>query len=513
MKLVKGSKKCHLLTIALFFVLFVVSVYGVRYVIPPPSAVENRSSWFELPQANLLLDSSWLGPDGQRVLDQSIFDAVISQIDRASDLVLLDMFLFNDWQGPKPEQHRALSDDLTAALLRARARHSSMPVIVITDPINTLYGGVKSDHLQALSRAGVLVVKTPLIKLQDSNPVYSAIWRAFIRPWGNRAGVQGLKAPFGDERISLRSWLALLNFKANHRKLLVTQTHVNDKGWQAVVSSANPHDGSSAHRNVAIQFSGEAVKALFGFEIQLLQLAADADDGAIREPAIAAMEQLSTLLSESSDTLLSSVNIEQMDQPSAANQAFIRVLTEKAILDAVLAVIDAAKQDDEVNVLMFYLSHRSIVTALKRAAKRGARVKVLLDANKDAFGRIKQGVPNRPVADELTKAGVRIRWCATAGEQCHAKVIHVKTGDLHRLISGSGNYTRRNLDNLNLETNVDIRVRGKVKLIDEFTDYFNTQWQNSGDRIFSEDYDNFADPSFFKKWRYRFMEASGLGTF
>ena len=122
---------------------------------------------------------------------------------------------------------------------------------------------MKSDHLQALSRAGVLVVKTPLIKLQDSNPVYSAIWRAFIRPWGNRAGVQGLKAPFGDERISLRSWLALLNFKANHRKLLVTQTHVNDKGWQAVVSSANPHDGSSAHRNVAIQFSGEAVKALF----------------------------------------------------------------------------------------------------------------------------------------------------------------------------------------------------------------------------------------------------------
>ena len=166
---------------------------------------------------------------------------MISQIDRASDLVLLDMFLFNDWQGPKPEQHRALSDDLTAALLRARARHSSMLVIVITDPINTLYGGVKSDHLQALSRAGVLVVKTPLIKLQDSNPVYSAIWRAFIRPWGNRAGVQGLKAPFGDERISLRSWLALLNFKANHRKLLVTQTHVNDKGWQAVVSSANPH--------------------------------------------------------------------------------------------------------------------------------------------------------------------------------------------------------------------------------------------------------------------------------
>lgn len=497
----------------LFPVVFILCVYVVRWIVPPPNAIDNRSPWFELPQASLLLDSSWLSSDGLRSLDQAIFDAVITQIDQANGLVLVDMFLFNEWQGPTPEKHRALSSELTAALIRARARHKNMPVIIITDPINTLYGGVESGHLQALSQAGVLVVTTPLVELQDSNPVYSAIWRTLIKPWGNRSGAQTLKAPFGDERMSLRSWLALLNFKANHRKLLITHTDVDNKGWQAVVSSANPHDGSSAHRNVAIGFSGEAVKALLQFEFQLLQLVSDTQSNVLGKPAIQAVEQIRSFFPEVLNVPLSAVSVEQMEQASAINSSFIRVLTEKSILDAVLSVVDATNPGDEVNVLMFYLSHRSIVRALKQAAERGVRVNVLLDANKDAFGRTKNGVPNRPVAHELSDSGVHIRWCATAGEQCHAKVIHVKSDDQHRLISGSGNYTRRNLDNLNMETNVDIRVRGKVKLIEDFTEYFDAQWHNSGNRHYSEDYEKFADQSFLKKWQYRFMEASGLGTF
>jgi len=56
------------------------------------------------------------------MLDQAIFDAIIDRIDSASGIILLDMFLFNAWQGPEPEQHRALSADLTAALLRSPKR-------------------------------------------------------------------------------------------------------------------------------------------------------------------------------------------------------------------------------------------------------------------------------------------------------------------------------------------------------------------------------------------------------
>src|SRR5690606_40100432 len=62
-----------------------------------------------------------------------------------------------------------------------------------------------------------------------------------------------------------------------------------------------------------------------------------------------------------------------------------------------------------------------LVEALIRARDRGARVRVLLDANKDAFGREKDGVPNRPVAAELHRAGIPVRFASTHGEQFHSK--------------------------------------------------------------------------------------------
>ncbi len=484
------------------------AVYAVRIVIPPPNAVENRSGWYALSDANLLTDSSWQSKNGRRQLDQNVFDAVIDQINQATGIVWVDMFLFNDWQGPTPETHRALAEELTDALVVAQKRQPSMPIIVITDPVNTLYGGVESEHLQALIAEGVFVVQTPLVELQDSNPIYSAIWRGLIKPFGNQSGVSSVAPPFGTQKISVRSWLALLNFKANHRKLLITQS---GKDWQALVSSANPHDGSSAHRNVAVQFSGDAVLALLRTEHQLLQLSSSTKDEPTRIAAQNASERLNEWFSNNWLNPLPSVNDEQ--QAGSVNAPMVRVLTEKAILQAVLATIDASNEGDEVDVLMFYLSHRSIVKALKNAAKRGAQVRVLLDANKDAFGRTKNGVPNRPVAHELNSAGVQVRWCATSGEQCHAKVIHTQQGEQQRLILGSGNYTRRNLDNLNLETNIDITVQGDTEVIESFKDYFNAQWLNRDNRIYSEDYEAFADDSLFKTLQYRFMEASGVGTF
>ena len=50
---------------------------------------------------------------------------------------------------------------------------------------------------------------------------------------------------------------------------------------------------------------------------------------------------------------------------------------------------------------MFYLSERKIISAIKKAHSRKVKVRLLLDPNKDAFGREKNGIPNRSVAYEL----------------------------------------------------------------------------------------------------------------
>ncbi|HCD06420.1 MAG TPA: phospholipase, partial [Methylophaga sp.] len=72
----------------------------------------------------------------------------------------------------------------------------------------------------------------------------------------------------------------------------------------------------------------------------------------------------------------------------------------------------------------------------------GVRLRVLLDPNKDAFGREKNGVPNRPVAHELMQAGATVRWCDTHGEQCHAKwLMHRGAEGQSMMLLGSTNLT------------------------------------------------------------------------
>ena len=162
---------------------------------------------------------------------------------------------------------------------------------------------------------------------------------------------------------------------------------------------------------------------------------------------------------------------------------------------------------------MFYLSERQIIKQLIAAQARGVDVRVLLDPNKDAFGRQKNGIPNRQVASELNKAGVKVRWCDTQGEQCHSKMMIKYDAQNSEMILGSANFTARNLKNYNLET--DLRVIGTAQQ-QVFTDaraFFDSSWSNLNGRQISVDYAHYADESIWKYWTYRLMEWSGLSTF
>jgi len=167
--------------------------------------------------------------------------------------------------------------------------------------------------------------------------------------------------------------------------------------------------------------------------------------------------------------------------------------------------------------VMFYLSDRGIINAMKEAKKRGVRLRVMLDVNKDAFGREKNGVPNRPVAAELHAAGIEMKWCATQGEQCHGKMLLWSgVGDDTRdgLLLGSANYTRRNLKDFNLETNVLLMAAPEFEPIAQARQYFLEQWNdNTPNRTYSYDYSEYADTSLRLKLEYRLREATGFGTF
>jgi len=153
----------------------------------------------------------------------------------------------------------------------------------------------------------------------------------------------------------------------------------------------------------------------------------------------------------------------------------VQLITEKKIQEKVVESIDKLDRRDTFDMAMFYLSDRKVVRALKRADKRGAVIRILLDPNKDAFGRKKNGVPNRSVARELlknSKGNTKIRWCNTLGEQCHSKLLLIKTDEGYVTIQGSANLTRRNLGNYNLETNIILESEELIGGLEDAYTYF-----------------------------------------
>jgi phosphatidylserine/phosphatidylglycerophosphate/cardiolipin synthase-like enzyme len=461
-------------------VCFIVVVFTYQSRKALPAGISYAGAEHPTTDVRFLADLTYVDQNGRRIVEQEIFDEVFAIIAGARRFVLLDMFLYNPFQGPVPETTRALSDELTNALLAQKREFPDIEIVVITDPINTVYGGMASAQLDALEAAGIGVVTTNLEVLRDSNPIYSSLWRLLIRPFGN-GRAETLPNPFGPGRVSVRSYLDLLNFKANHRKTILAD---EGDGLVGLVTSANPHDGSSAHGNLAIQFTGAAVVDLLETENAVLRFsgAMPLDAGAVPEPQ--------------------------------HSRVTVQVLTEAKIEEAVLDAIATAEPGDSLSLAMFYLSDRHVIEAIESAHERGVAARVLLDPNRDAFGRQKNGVPGRPVAHELHDAGIDVRWCDTHGEQCHMKMLLVDYRDGSSvLIGGSANFTRRNLENFNLETDLAVRGPRESPAIADARAFFELIWHNEPGRRFSTDYSALADESVTKLILYRLMESSGISTF
>ncbi|MFW2161312.1 phospholipase D family protein [Acinetobacter beijerinckii] len=466
----------------------ILSIFAIGYIAsaiyhtvkPLPKGLDFTG---QLRHANVkfLADQTYIDAKDQQQVDQHIFNEIFKLIDEAQTTIVLDMFLFNQEVGESKVKQFPLMQQLTDALIVKRTLNPAIQVVVITDPINSVYGGIVPKHYRQLRQAGVDVIETDLRPLRASNPLWSGFWYICCQNLGNNSEGGWLSNPFGKDKVTLRSYLELLNFKANHRKTLVVDTA---EGWKSLVTSANPHDGSSHHSNVALVVDGPTA-------IDVLQT----------EQAVANMSH------GSSPFVIMGGLTEDKSLPQ------VQVLTEKAIYDATLKMIQNAKLNEHLDMAMFYLSERNIIEALKQAKQRGVNVRIMLDPNKDAFGRQKNGIPNRQVASELNAAGIPIRWCNTRGEQCHSKMLLKYNAQQAELMLGSANFTARNLKNYNLET--DMRVIGSVQapVFQDATTYFNSSWTNANGRQMTVDYKQYADESKAKYWLYRFMEWSGLSTF
>ena len=450
------------------------------FTTPAPKGTSYGSPSSSVSDIRILYDLSYL-KDKDVIHDQTILDEQLRMIGEAKDFIVADIFLYNNYYNTQKFSFPASTQKFTDALIAQKQKYPNLKVYLITDEINDSYRSELNEQFKKLEENGIQVIVTDSRKIRDSNPLYAGYYRTYLRHFGLGTG-GWMNNPFGDNgpKVNIRNYLKLLNFKANHRKVLIT-----DQG--AVVSSSNPHDGSSYHSNIAFEFKGEAVNYL--------------------------------LEAEKAVALFSGTEIKDVNYNAGAAQARkdteVQVLTEDEIRDKILETIANTKSGDRIDLGMFYLAHREIVKQLIEAASRGVEIRVVLDPNKDAFGFEKNGIPNRQTASELIKKSggkIQVRWYLTHGEQFHTKVIAVHSGGKVTLIGGSANYTRRNLDNYNLECDLAVTVKEGDPLVTDFDQYFNRIWENK-DGTYTGDFSEYQDDSLWKTAVYRFQEKTGLSTF
>jgi hypothetical protein len=472
---------------------------------PLPAGVHIDSPWYPITAADVTFIADITSADayGRQNSSQAIFDQVLGVIHSARKFIVLDYFLFNSQLGVtqgSSQPLRAISGELRDALIARRRELPELQVLFITDPINEAYGGITSHDLRLLHAAGVQVAVTNLDQLRDSNFMYSSLWRLGIKWWSGGGAQSGVAAKRGwlpnplDESaapVSFGAWARLLNFKANHRKLVIADD--GRDGLVALVGSANIHDASSAHSNTALRITGPATVALLHSELDIARFSGWS--GHLDAPA------------------------NDVDPPPIApGEGRLKVLTEGAIRSELLEQLDAAASRDNIDIATFYISDRGVVQSLLAASRRGVSVRLILDPNKDAFGHARTGIPNQPVASELVAASdgaIHVRWYRTHGEQFHTTLAMIYGRERFWMTVGSANLTRRNLADYDLEANIAVELPRSSRLAQQSLDYFETLWSNrAGLGIeYTADFGYYADPSQLHYWLYRVMEGTGASTF
>lgn len=419
--------------------------------------------------------------DQEIIRESNIFNSQMDLIKNAKKYLILDIFLYNDDYTKGSTAYPSQVKEMSEALIAKKKEYPDMPIVLITDPINNFYGAYEQENLKNLREAGIDVVITDHDKMRDSNPLYSGIYKLLIKPFG--PGSKGYIKNFFDKdgpKVNIRNILKLANFKGNHRKVYISEN-------EAIISSSNPHDPSAFHENVALRFNSSIIKDLIESE---------------------------KVVCDFSGYEFPDIDYENNYKDKEGEDILIRAISEKSIFNSLDENIKLSQKGDQINIAIFYLADFDIIKNLEKASQRGVEINIIADANRDAFGLKKNGNPNRSALSKLGKLeNINVRWYKSHGEQFHTKMafFNYKTKNDFAAILGSANFTRRNLKNFNLETDIEIKTSLDNPMAREINSYYERIWSNQ-DGLYTLDFEEYYQEDLFKDILYKIQEFTGLCT-
>lgn len=499
-------------------VLWLIAVMIYQTNKPLPAGVSYESPIYSVDHVNFYYDLTYpaAGSGDRFTQKRHIYDRVLKMIDEANQYVVIDMFLFNNYVH-NGQKYPSLSEGLANKLIQRKQEKPDMQMVFITDEVNTDYNSTPNPLLEKLKQAGISVVMTDVDPLRDSTPVYSAVWRTFFQ-WFGQAGkgtIPNAMATSGPD-MTFRSYLKLMNVKANHRKAIITDR-------SAMVSTGNIHDASAYNSNVAFEVQGPIIGELLKAEQAVVNLSGGNITLPTYDDSTATADNQGTgdtvdPASASSVSVSSTATAQAASTDSTGSGPIqLRYMTEGKVYDRLLEAIRSTEKGDTLWMGMFYLADKQVTSELLNASQRGVNIQLILDPNQNAFGQDKIGIPNRPVAAELNDESggkIGIRWYNTTDEQYHTKLMYIDSANSDDLIiGGSSNFTPRNLKDYNLENDFWISAPGDDPLMREVNSYFNMLWTNDGEQYTVPLSDYQEDTTWLKDIAYRLQLILGFTTF
>ena len=555
-----GRKKCLLIGI---FSIFAMSCSTIK---TPPLGVDYESPMRDSDNVEFHYDLTYLDKDGNIRYDRKIWDATYKVVDEAKDYLIVEMFLFNDIYNKDKEHYPEFAKEYTRRLIKKKMENPDLKVYVLSDENNNLYGAFEHPFITDMKKAGIDVIVVDIFKLKDTFPWYSPIWRTLIEPHGNPQGKGWIGNFYGPmwPKLTLRNLLRALNVKADHRKIFLNEGNV-------VISSANIHDPSYFHENVAISANGEIVKDVLqglkhvaefsggkididekqGNQINNSQIGnlveneknlvnnsiennflEDENEKKVREiekkkedfveeetRRFAQTGKLPEKSQESNDKkqqddLKVGDVLTRFDDEN--NKYKLQFVTEAKIGEHLDKDIENTKAGDEILMGMYFLADRGVVDRLIKASNRGVKIRIIFDRSRDAFGMSTNGLPNKPVSKKLkkkTKNKIEIKWYFTNNEQYHTKITLIKKTDGNVIIqTGSANLIRKNIRGYIMDANFRILTNADSKLTRDIYTYFDRLWENK-DGLFTVNFDDEPTTKASTDFMYKILDATQLGSF
>lgn len=504
----------------------------------PPLGINYESPIRETENAEFHYDLTYLDKDGNIQYDRNLWDATYKVIDNAKDYLIVEMFLFNDLYNKDKEHFPEFAKEYTERLVKKQKENPNLKVYILADENNNFYGAFEHPFITSMKNAGINVIIVNIFKLKDTFPWYSPFWRTFIKPMGNPQNKGWITNFYGDmwPKLTIRNLLRALNVKADHKKVFLNEKEV-------VVSSANIHDPSYFHENIAIYTDGPIVKDVL-HNLQLVAKFSDSEinvDGSDRrmenimnsssndktetdEKTLNSenqkennVKQINNEENEQNVKEKTSINSEKNSITDTEGHTYkIQYLTEGAIGKHLDEDIDSLKAGDELLMGMYFLADKGVIDRLIKAANRGVKIRIIFDRSRDAFGMSTNGLPNKPVSKKLkkkTKGKIEIKWYFTNNEQYHTKITLMKKTDGNVIINaGSANLIKKNIRGYIMDANFRILTTQDSKISKDIYEYFDRLWENK-DGLFTLNFDDEPTTGGFSDFMYKILDATQLGSF